>query len=73
MKPIDILNLKIGQVIYHKTLKNADGSAMRARVNGKTKFWKTRPNDFKTPMKYGMYNCFYLTPSNQYEWQVNDI
>ena len=25
------------------------------RRNGKTKLWKTRPNDFRVPVKYGLY------------------
>lgn len=27
----------------------------RAKVNGKPQTWKTRPNDVRVPMKYGMY------------------
>jgi len=48
--------LRIGQVIEHKTLKNADGTPLRARVNGKMKVWKTRPHEFQLPMKHGLKN-----------------
>lgn len=27
----------------------------RWRRNGKTQVWKTRPNDFRIPVKYGLY------------------
>jgi hypothetical protein len=43
---------------------NADGTNVRWRVNGKVKFWKTRPNDFKIPVKHGMYDYGYITPEN---------
>jgi hypothetical protein len=33
-----------GQVIVHKKYKNADKTALRARVNGKIKTWKRNPN-----------------------------
>ena len=32
----------------------------RARVTGKVKTWKTRPHHVKVPMKYGMYEPFYI-------------
>lgn len=54
----------------HKTLKNADGSAVRCRVNGKCKVWKTRPDDFRLPVKYGLRECFYITPANADEWYI---
>jgi hypothetical protein len=44
------------------------------RRNGRTKLWKTRPNDFKIPVKYGMgygmgsYN--YITQDNLAYWHV---
>lgn len=58
--------------LYHVTLRNADGSATRARVNGKCKVWKTRPKDFQLPMKHGLKVCFYLTPRNAHEWMIED-
>jgi len=58
-----------GQVFHHKTLKNADGSPLRARVSGKCKTWKTRPLEFKLPMKHGLKQCFYITEQNAHEWE----
>lgn len=30
------------------------GNFWELRRNGRTQTWKTRPNDFRTPMKYGL-------------------
>lgn len=54
--------------LHHVSAKNADGTPVRCRVNGKCKTWKTRPNDFRLPVKYGLKRCFYITPSNAAEW-----
>jgi len=32
-----------------------DGGARMLRVTGQTQTWKTRPDDFRFPVKYGMY------------------
>ena len=48
----------------HVSLKNADGSPLRVRRNGKTKTWVTRPNDFRIPVKYGLKQCLYITREN---------
>ena len=34
------------------------------RRNGVTRYWKTRPDEFKVPIKYGLKNCAYLDQSN---------
>lgn len=54
------LTLPYNATLHHKTKKNKDGSPVRCRINGKVKIWKTRPNDFKLPVKYGLYECFYI-------------
>lgn len=59
-----------GQVFHHKSLKNADGTPLRARVNGACKVWKTRPAEFRLPMKHGLRQCFYIEPSNADEWEL---
>ena len=64
------INLKHGQTLVHATLKNADKSPLRCRVNGKTKVWKTRPDDFIVPVKYGLKHCFYITPENANQWSL---
>ncbi len=66
------LKLNHGRVIYHKKLRNADGSAVRARVNGMCKTWKTRPTEFQIPMVHGLKDYFYLSHHNAGEWSLAD-
>lgn len=35
----------------------ASGAWWLARRNGKTKTWKTRPNDYRVPIKCGLRTC----------------
>lgn len=34
------------------------------RANGKCQTWKTRPEEFKLPIKFGLYSYGYLTNNN---------
>ena len=68
MRFTDAKKLQYGDVLEHKKLKNADGSPVRARVNGKVKLWKTQPNRLQVPLKYGLRECFYLTEDNYLDW-----
>lgn len=52
----------------HVTEKNKDGTPARCRAMGKCKVWKTRPDDFKLPVKHGMYTSFYITRDNANDW-----
>jgi hypothetical protein len=56
------------RTLHHTRLTNRDGTPVRCRVNGRCKTWKTRPDDFRLPVKYGLKECFYITPSNAHEW-----
>jgi len=51
-------------VLHHVTKKNSDNTPMRVRVNGKCKTWVTRPNEFRLPVKYGLYECGYIDQDN---------
>lgn len=64
----EVLNLQYRDVLHHVSEKNADGTPMRCRVNGKCKTWKTR-SDFRLPVKHGLNNCFAITQDNAHEWQ----
>lgn len=66
------LSLGHGTTLYHRTLTNRDGSAVRARVNGRCQVWKRRPTEFRLPMKHGLRDCFYLEPSNAADWLTDD-
>ncbi len=48
--------------------RNADGTPVRWRINGKCKTWKTRPNEFRVPIKHGLYDYGYLTHENAHEF-----
>ena len=52
----------------HVTLKGSDGKPVRCRAMGKCQVWKNRPADFKLPVKYGLYQSFYITEDNANEW-----
>ena len=55
----------------HVSVKNADGvTPLRIRASGKCITWKKQPERFKLPVKYGLYNSFYLTPENADMWNV---
>lgn len=63
-------NLTHGNTIYHISVKDSRGNPMKVRVNGKCKIWKTRPNEFRLPVKYGLYEYGYITHLNADEWYV---
>lgn len=62
-----------GSRFYHTTLRykrrgKDTNEPIECRANGKCKTWKTRPNEFRLPVKYGMKECFYITQDNAHEW-----
>lgn len=40
------------------------------RVNGKCKTWKTRPEEFELPIKYGLKSCAYMNERNAGEFHL---
>jgi hypothetical protein len=57
---------------YHKTIMNSDKKTpARCRRNGKTQTWKTRPLEFKIPVKHRLYDFFYITHLNCNEWTID--
>lgn len=56
--------LRVGQTLYVIGKYNANGTAMRVRVSGKPKLWKTRPAEVQVPVKHGMYDSGYITHNN---------
>lgn len=49
-----------GTEFWHMSATNADGSPARCRKNGAVKTWKTRPGQWKMPVKHGLRQCFYI-------------
>lgn len=39
----------------------ANGGWWKARRNGKTKLWKSRPDEFRIPVKAGLRSCGQIT------------
>lgn len=68
--------LKPGDILYSKTEVYSTGEPRTAKVNGKPKVWKTRPNDVKVPIKVGLYLYFYIGTTEVdlplSEWEVED-
>ena len=57
-----------GGEYWNRTLKNADGTPLRVRKTGMLKTWKTRPEEFKLPVKHGLRDSGYITHENMNEW-----
>jgi hypothetical protein len=58
------------RLFHHVFLKNADKTPLCVRRNGKTQVWKTRPGEFRLPVKYGLRDTFQITNKNAHEWVV---
>ena len=57
--------IPVGTWLYHKT------EPYRVRVNGKCKIWKTRPDEFSLPVKYGIKLCFRIDQTNCHNWTIS--
>lgn len=57
----DFISDPIG-TIYHTS--RGEGRCMRWKKNGKTQTWKTRPDEFRMPVKHGLYVYDAVTPDN---------
>lgn len=44
----------------------------RWRRNGQTKLWKTRPNDFRIPIKHGLHAYSYLDQDNAHLFHLEE-
>ena len=60
----EAMKLTSGNTIHETGYKNGDGTCARWRVNGKTKLWKTRPKEFRIPIKRGLREYFNLDHDN---------
>jgi len=58
------MNAHYGQEFYSRLEHHANGFPKKVRAMGKCKTWKTRPNEFRLPVKYGLYQSFYITHDN---------
>jgi hypothetical protein len=70
--PVDVCAVSRGQTLYASIYQNADGTPLRARVNGKLRTWKRQPGYYELPVKQGLRNCFYITPESAPYWFVSE-
>ena len=52
-----------------KTVGPRGGVKIKQRIyvrNGKTRTWKTRPEDFRVPVKRGLYEYGYVEPNSRF-------
>ncbi len=59
-----VKRIKWGSDVYVIGHYDSDGSPSHFRIAGVPQFWKTRPKDFKVPLKRGLYEHAYLTQDN---------
>ena len=60
----------VREFFSHVSLKDSKGNPVRCRRNGATKIWKTRPDEFRIPVIYGLYEYFYIDQNNAKDWEV---
>lgn len=59
-------------VFYHRTQTyKRSNTPIQVRRMGRTKRWVTRPTEFRIPVKYGMYDSFYIDHTNAHEWSLS--
>ena len=61
----------------HDTLKNADGTPMRFRLNGAVKTWVRDTSRIRIPVKHGLYDYGVITngtnEGNQFTLDISEI
>jgi hypothetical protein len=62
--------LKHGDILFSETLKDSKGYPLRVRVSGKLKTWVRSPNEFRLPIKYGLYQSSEVTDATAHLWST---
>jgi len=71
MITIEQVKGKTGLYFQHATATYADKKRLlQVRQTGKVKTWKTRPGEFKIPVKYGLKESFYITDKDVADWDI---
>ncbi len=59
---------------YHRTVTYKDGrTPYQVRRNGRTQTWRTRPNEFRIPIKIGFRGYGEITDRNADEWSTKPL
>lgn len=56
--------------LVHQSITNKSGNAYTVRITGAIQTWKTYPDLFVVPVKYGMYDSFYITNIDDYDHRL---
>lgn len=56
--------LKPGDIINDTKVANSKGKLIHWKINGKPKTWKKDPNRIKIPIKFGLWEYWYVTEDN---------
>ena len=68
---VNVDTAQTANTFYHRTLKyKRSDRPIEVRRMGRTKLWKRQPDKFRVPVKYGMYDSFYIDNDNAHEWSV---
>lgn len=62
--PVTKENQVESTMFYHGILKDSIGGFQRFRRNGKTRVWKSRPTEFRIPIKRGLYQYGFIDHTN---------
>lgn len=59
-----------GNTVFHYAPACTPKRIERWRVNGAIKLWKTRPMEFRLPIKFGLRSYYYITDLNCGEFHL---
>lgn len=66
------VNLTHGTELFSSLRLDSRGNPSKVRVTGKCKTWKRDPERFKLPVKYGLYESFYIVNDEfAKHWHLN--
>ncbi len=71
MNPQQAKALGVGQTVYHRFDRNADGTPARWRVNGQPKTWKRDATRVSVPIKHGLWDYGYIEAYNSGDFALS--
>ena len=64
------MSLTHGDILHHVKLRGSDNLPVRVRVSGRCVTWKTRPAEWRLPVKWGLYRSLDINQTNACLWCV---
>jgi hypothetical protein len=68
----EVRTLTHGQIVYHNSLLNSDGTSLRARIISKVKTWVREPNRVYVSVCHGLKDYAYITEKTCDQWLLTD-